>query len=152
MADDRQSTTIAKESFRSFLAAHAAITRKIDARLRRLDQMNLIIYDVLVTLEYEDDHRLRMNMLAEKMMFSKSGLTRVIDKLEEWGYVERRICDDDNRGYYAVLTKRGQQARLEAWNLLEPIIHSHWSAPLGEEMDLNTLKEGFERVVRHSTS
>jgi DNA-binding MarR family transcriptional regulator len=58
--------------------------------------------------------RLRMNLLAGSVLLSKSGLTRLIDRMEAEGLVERCSCPGDRRGYYAVLTPRGEQVFTDA--------------------------------------
>lgn len=67
-------------------------------------------YDVLVHLLHAPDpaHGLRMNDLTERVIISKSGMTRVVDRLVEQEYVERRTYEDNRREVYAVLTDRGR--------------------------------------------
>jgi DNA-binding MarR family transcriptional regulator len=64
-------------------------------------------YEVLWELTNASDNRLRMNELARHLLFTRSGVTRLIDRLEAAGYVERDVCDHDGRGVYAALTESG---------------------------------------------
>ena len=115
-----------KESWRTFLVAYARSTRELDRRLQEAGHVPLEVYDVLVTLEYQVDGRLRFKDLAERIVTSRSGLSRLVDRLEEKGYVRREPCSRDKRGQYAVLTDVGRAARLAAWTVLEPAIYDLW--------------------------
>ncbi len=124
---------IQKDTWRSFLIAHARVTREIDRRLKADGHIPLDIYDVLVTLEFEPTEKLRMSELADRIVFSRSGLTRLIDRLEKQGYVKREACEDDRRGSYAVLTEKGKAARVKAWRTFEPAIQELWGDFIADE-------------------
>ena len=93
--------------WRAFLTAHALISRRLDDDLRNEQQMTLAEYAALVQLAEAPDHRLRMNHLADGIVLSRSGATRLIDRLEADGLVERSHCASDGRGAEAVLTDAG---------------------------------------------
>jgi DNA-binding MarR family transcriptional regulator len=96
-------------AWRGFLQAHAVLTRKLEADLLAEHQLPLASYDVLVQLVEAPDRRLRMTELAQRVLISRSGLTRLVDRLEREGLVRREACDDDARGLFAVLTEAGFQ-------------------------------------------
>ena len=100
------------DAFRALLETHRRLVDAIEARLASRD-LPLSQYDVLVQLSEADERRLRMQELAERVLLSKSGLTRLVDRMESAGYVTREIAKDDARGINAVLTDRGLAA-LEA--------------------------------------
>lgn len=100
-------------AWRSFLRAHAQITRKLEADLIAGHDLPLPSYDVLLQLAESPGRRLRMTELADRVLLSRSGLTRLIDRLEREGLVERAACPNDARGTHAVLTDAGL-ARLRA--------------------------------------
>jgi DNA-binding MarR family transcriptional regulator len=93
--------------WRAFLTAHALVSRRLDDDLRTEQQMTLAEYAALVQLAEADGRRLRMNQLADGIVLSRSGATRLIDRLEADGLVERRNCSSDGRGAEAVLTETG---------------------------------------------
>jgi DNA-binding MarR family transcriptional regulator len=93
--------------WRAFLTAHALISRRLDDDLRTEQQMTLAEYAALVQLAEADGRRLRMNQLADGIVLSRSGATRLIDRLEADGLVERSQCSSDGRGAEAVLTEAG---------------------------------------------
>lgn len=94
-------------AWRSFLRAHAQLTRALEAELLAREQLSLAAYDVLVQLAEAPGRRLRMADLAEALLFSRSGVTRLVDRLERIGLVSRCRADDDGRGVLAELTQCG---------------------------------------------
>jgi DNA-binding MarR family transcriptional regulator len=102
-------------AWRGFLNAHARVVRRLETELEREQGMPLANYDVLVQLAEAPDQALRMSDLALSVLLSRSGLTRLVDRLEREGLVVRRPCPDDARGTLAVLTPAGMQRLQEAW-------------------------------------
>jgi DNA-binding MarR family transcriptional regulator len=93
-----------------FLRAHASILRELDRELRESHGLPLASYEVLLLLADAPERRLRMSQLAERALTSRSGMTRLVERLERDGLVERVRCEEDQRGYYAVLTGAGARA------------------------------------------
>lgn len=121
-----------KFAFQTYLASYNMVVRSISRDMRSQGQMSIEHYDVLVTLEYATGHRLRLSELAERVLLSRSGLTRLVDRLEERGFVNREVCPNDRRGSYAVLTAEGLKAREECWVMLESAIQKHFASKLDE--------------------
>lgn len=94
-------------AWRELLRAHAALTRELDEELRRSHGLPLSSYDVLVNLEGAADGQMRMSELADAVLLSRSGLTRLVERLERDGLLFRADCPDDARGSLAVLTEAG---------------------------------------------
>ena len=94
-------------AWRGLLHAHAALVKALDAELEAAHGLPLSSYEVLLFLAQAPDHRLRMAELADRVLLSRSGMTRMVDRLERDGYIARDTCADDKRGSYAVLTERG---------------------------------------------
>jgi DNA-binding MarR family transcriptional regulator len=97
-------------SWRGFLRVHAALERELDAELTELHGLPLSSYEVLLTVADAPNERMRMSEIADSVLLSRSGVTRLVDRLERDGLVERIPCEDDARGQYAVLTSRGRGA------------------------------------------
>lgn len=91
----------------AFLRAHARIVRELETELQAEQRMALTDYDVLVQLANAEDRRLRMSELADRLLLSRSGATRLVDRLVAQGLVERVMCDVDRRGQWASLTDAG---------------------------------------------
>ena len=95
--------------WRRFVETHAAIVRKLDEDLRANSGLTLSSFEVLFELTRAPGNRLRMAELADRLLFTRSGVTRLVDRLEREGLVERTDCDHDGRGVYAILTEKGFQ-------------------------------------------
>ena len=91
----------------TFLRAHARVTRDIERELEAEQDLSLADYDLLHALAVSDGRRLRMSELAERLALSRSGATRLVDRLEAAGLVDRQTCATDRRGYWATVTEAG---------------------------------------------
>ncbi|MGI5127631.1 MarR family winged helix-turn-helix transcriptional regulator [Pseudonocardia sp. CA-107938] len=94
-------------TWRWFLRAHATITRALENELEAAEKLSLASYDVLVQLAEAPDRRLRMTELADAVLLSRSGVTRLVDRLERMGLVSRCPVESDGRGVAARLTDAG---------------------------------------------
>jgi DNA-binding MarR family transcriptional regulator len=99
--------------WRSYLRTHGEMVRRLERDLMDAAAMPLGWYDVLLQLAEAPEHRLRMADLAERVLLSRSGLTRLVDRLAAEGLVTRAPFPGDGRGLYTVLTDDGL-ARLRA--------------------------------------
>src|SRR5688572_21865451 len=91
------------------LTTHSRLVHDLDAELERDHGLPLSSYEVLMNLADAEGHRLRMGELADRLLLSRSGITRLADRLEKQGLIERQRCDNDGRGYFALLTNRGRE-------------------------------------------
>lgn len=98
----------------TFLRAHAKVVRALESELQAEQELALTDYDVLIQLSAADDRRLRMSDLADRLLLSRSGATRLVDRLVADGLVERVVCDSDRRGQWASLTDAGHRRLREA--------------------------------------
>ena len=102
-------------AWRMFLRAHSTVVRALENELMAEHDLPLASYDVLVQLSEAPDRRLRMTELADRVLLSRSGLTRLVDRLEREGMIRREACPSDARGTLAVLTAAGIARLREAW-------------------------------------
>ncbi|HSV65787.1 MAG TPA: MarR family transcriptional regulator [Mycobacteriales bacterium] len=93
--------------WRALLRAHATVTRRLEHDLVAAHDLPLAWYDVLRQLAEQPGHRMRMTDLADQVLLSRSGLTRLVDRLVTEGLAERAACPNDARGTYTVLTPAG---------------------------------------------
>ena len=91
------------------LRAHAELIRELDAELAREHDMPLSSYEVLLFLNDSEDGRMRMSELADSALLSRSGLTRLVDRLERQGLLTRERCESDARGWFAEITPEGRR-------------------------------------------
>ena len=102
------------EPWRLFLQAHSAVIEALEHDLRERLDLPLTWYEVLLHLQAAPDGRLRMTDLADSLLLSKSGVTRLVDRMEAAGLVERGVCASDRRGSFAVITEPGRALHREA--------------------------------------
>jgi DNA-binding MarR family transcriptional regulator len=95
-------------AWRGLLRAHSELVRTLDAELAREHDMPLSTYEVLLYLNDSDDGRMRMSELADSVLLSRSGLTRLVDRLERDGLLRRERCESDARGLFAEITDEGR--------------------------------------------
>ena len=101
-------------AWRSFLRTHTHVLRSLETDLQAHHKIAIASYDVLVQLAEAPGHRLRMSDLAHAVLLSRSGLTRLVDRLQREGLVQREPDPSDARGLYTVLTSRGRDALRDA--------------------------------------
>ena len=126
-------------AWRAFLRAHATLVRRLEGELVAEHDLALPSYDVLVQLSEAPDRRLRMTELAERVLLSRSGLTRLVDRLARDGLVAREACPDDARGTLAVLTDDEFERLRTAWPTHLRGVAEHLGRLSPEEVDQLTL-------------
>jgi len=94
-------------AWRGFIEAHARVLARLSDELLAEESLPVTWYDVLVQLSESEGQRLRMQDLADRVLLSQSGLTRLVDRLQQAGLVERVRCAEDGRGMFAQLTPHG---------------------------------------------
>ena len=139
--DDRE-----LRAWRGMLRVHAMLTKALDADLDAAHGLPLSSYEVLMHLDDADGQRMRMSDLAATVILSRSGLTRLVDRLEREGLIERQSCDSDARGSFATLTPAGrrklQAARATHLAGVRSLFLDHFSP---EELEL--LAAAWERLL-----
>lgn len=138
-------------AWRAFLEAHAYVTELLGRELRAEQQLPLSWYDVLIHLREADDHRLRMQQLADRVLLSKSGLTRLIDRMEHAGLVRREACPSDRRGTFAELTGKGLTALRQSAPTHIRGIREHFTSLLTDEEAL-VIETVMDRIAASSRS
>lgn len=94
-------------AWRGLLQAHARVTQLLDAQMHAEHGLSVSAYEVLMFLADAPDHRMRMSDIADRVLLSRSGCTRLVDRLVELGYVTRCAESTDGRGLNARLTQAG---------------------------------------------
>lgn len=101
------------QAWRGLVRAHGCLVKRLDAQLEAEHGLSLTSFEVLRGLAESDAGKMRMHDIASAVQLSRSGLTRLIDRLERDGLVARCSCENDARGAYAVITDSGR-AKAEA--------------------------------------
>jgi DNA-binding MarR family transcriptional regulator len=133
--------------WRSFLRAHASIAGRLERDLIADHGLPLAWYDVLLQLAEAPGHRMRMTDLAERVLLSRSGLTRLVDRLAADGLVERAACPSDARGTYTVITGGGLRRLREAAPTHLRGIGEYVAGPLSGE-ELETLRGLLHKLLQ----
>src|SRR6266850_322951 len=102
------------ESWIAFLRSHAAIIRELSAQLQREHDLTLNDYEVLLHLSHAEGGMIRRVDLAESVLLTASGITRLLEGLERAGFVCKETCSSDARVSYAKLTEAGAEKLREA--------------------------------------
>ena len=136
-------------TWRAFIRAHANVTRLLERELEGAGGLTLSELDVLITLESAAGQALRLTDLAERVLLTKSGITRLVDRLEEMGLVERRPCPVDRRGQNAVLTPKGREAHRRTIGVhLRSVATAFSDHVAGSER--GPLRAALERISEHA--
>jgi DNA-binding MarR family transcriptional regulator len=102
-------------AWRAFLRAHSTMLRRISRDLDEAGLPPLPWYDVLAALRDAPEHRLRQVELAERVLLSNSGLSRLLDRIEAKGLLRRATCDTDRRSFYIELSPEGERMLARMW-------------------------------------
>ena len=124
-----------------------SLLKTFDRELQDGGSLPLTWYDVLIQLFAAPDGRMRMQTLADLVVLSRSGLTRLVDRMEREGLVRREPSSEDRRGYYAIITQDGQKALQKAQPIHEDGIYEHFTRHL-DEADLEALLTAITKVRR----
>jgi DNA-binding MarR family transcriptional regulator len=135
----------AVEVFVRLVRGHAAVTREMNAQLVADHGLTINDYEALLHLARADERRMRRVDLAERLLLTPSGVTRLLDGLEQAGYVDRDACASDRRVTYAVLTDAGLEKLREASKSHVADIRSFFETRFSEE-ELDRLIELLDRL------
>jgi DNA-binding MarR family transcriptional regulator len=133
-------------AWRGLLRAYSSLAKRLDARLENEHGMPLTSYEVLHRLQDCQDGRMRMCDLAEQAQLSRSGLTRLVDRLERDGLLERCSCDHDARGAYACLTASGRDRLIAARVTHLAVVREQFLSRFSEG-ELIALVESWDRIA-----
>ena len=133
-------------AWRGMLRVHAALVKELDAELEAQHGLPVTSYDVLVNLAEAPDGRLRMRDLADAVLLSRSGLTRLVDRLEREGLLRRVPCPSDARGAFAEITPAGRDKLAEARPTHRAGVRARFLDRL-EPAELERLAAALDRVL-----
>jgi DNA-binding MarR family transcriptional regulator len=138
-------------AWRTFLKAHATIINLIERDLVTAKRPPLSTYDVLIELYEAPEHRLRMHELAARVVLSRSGLTRLVDRLEAEGLLTRDRSGTDRRGAYAVITEQGIEALHQTWPIYARGIAEYFAEWLTLE-EAQILESALRRILQATSN
>lgn len=112
-------------AWQTIVRVQARVVARAEDALAEAGLPPLVWHDVLRTLEGHE-HGVRMFEVADAIVMSRSGLTRLIDRLEEGGLVERRTCPSDRRGAFIAITAAGEETLAKMWAVYEAVIREEF--------------------------
>jgi DNA-binding MarR family transcriptional regulator len=133
------------EAWGTLTRTHAAITERLQAALAQGDFPPLPWYEVLATLSEAPEQRLKMGELAERLVITRGGLTKLVDRLVRAGLLERTFCETDRRVSYATVTPSGAELLEE----MRPVVIEELKVAFAAKLSVaeaNELRETLERV------
>ena len=136
-------------AWRGMLRAHAAMAKALDAQLEASHGLQLSSYEVLTYLADAEEERMRMCDLASSILLSRSGLTRLVDRLQREGLLERVACSDDARGQFAKLTPAGREKLRAARDTHLAGVRAMF-LDLFSPDELETLGDSWDRVLERA--
>ena len=135
-------------AWRLYFESAMALIDVLGAEMERDAGIPMRWYDVLINLEDEPDG-LRMKDLAERILYSKSGFTNVVDRMEKEGLVERVRPENDRRSILVVMTAAGRVKMTEARKGHRAALDEHFSRHLSDS-DIKALTRAFEKLSEHA--
>ena len=135
-------------AWRLYVESALALIDLLDTELEQAAGIPLRWYDALVHLE-ESPEGIPMNELAERILYSKSGFTRVVDRMEKAGLVRRVRPDHDRRSILVVLTDQGTETMEHARRYHRDGIERHFSQHLSQA-DVKALSRALEKISTHA--
>jgi DNA-binding MarR family transcriptional regulator len=135
-----------QRAWRGLLRAHACLAKRLDTALDQAHGLPLSSFEVLDRLEDASSGRMRMCDLAEQAQLSRSGLTRLVDRLEREHLLERCSCEQDARGSFACLTDAGRERLEEARVTHMAVVREQFFARFSE-VELSLLADMCQRIA-----
>jgi len=132
--------------WRLFITANIKLLDRIEAKFSQAGLPPMEWYDVLLTLKEAPEYRLRLSELAEKVLLSRSNLTRLVDRLEKADLLRRESCSSDRRGTFSVLTEAGLAMQQEMWIVYAEGIAELFGCHLDDE-ELYVMQRVFNRML-----
>ena len=139
-----QRSAVEERAWRGLVRAHACLVKRLDAALESEHGLPLSSFEVLQRLARAEGGKLRMHDVAASVLLSRSGLTRLVDRLERDGLVDRCSCENDARGAYAVITEAGRE-RAAAAKASQRALVRELLASRCDEAELEQLADLLER-------
>jgi DNA-binding MarR family transcriptional regulator len=116
-----------------FLTAHTRLVDRVEQDFKQAELPPFEWYDVLIALKQAPNQQLRLSELAEQLLVNRTNVTRLADRLENAGLIQRKVCKDDRRGAFAVLTKAGLEMQQKMWTVYSQSIGQYFGRHLTQK-------------------
>ena len=139
------------QAWLNLLQVHAVVGAKIEAELDAACGLSLAEHEVLLRLAHAPDDQLRMYDLSDLLLLSKSGITRLVDRLEKRGLIARELWEQDRRVIHARLSEEGRAVLERAKPVLARAVDDFFSSHLSDR-DIASLRGALKRVLQANGS
>ena len=119
-------------AWRKFLSTHVVLIEQIEQDLVKADLPPLTWYDILFAISEAPEKKLRLHELAQTVLLSRSNVTRLVDRLEKAGFLQREQCSSDRRGAFATISDEGLTILEQMWSIYEAAILKYFACHLDE--------------------
>lgn len=126
------------DAWRAVVTSHAAVTERVQKALAAADLPPLSWFELLAAIKRSPSGRPRMSELADRLTLSRGGITKLVDRLQGAGYLERVSCAEDRRALQAELTSAGENMLAEMRAVYESELEPHLGRLSSEEAELIT--------------
>jgi DNA-binding MarR family transcriptional regulator len=145
---DDDFTELEGNAWGGLLGMHARMMRAIEADLQARAGISHAEFEVLLRLSWAKDHRLRLQDLEARTIMSRSGISRIVERLEKAGLVTRETAPEDKRGAYAVLSRAGQVAFVAALRSHVALVRGNFLG-LYSELELQQMAAFWQKQKAH---
>lgn len=135
-----------KSLWKLFLTVHTRLVERVEQDFRQAGLPPFEWYDVLIALKQAPDQKLRLSELADALLVNRTSVTRLVDRIEEAGLIQREVCKSDRRGAFAVLTKAGLKKQQEMWTVYARSIEKYFGRHLTEK-DMKVLTKALSTML-----
>ena len=137
---------LSAQAWGSVLRVHASLVPRLDARLQAECKLSLAWYDVLLELNHAPERRLRMSDLGQRVVLSRTRVSRVVDELQGAGLVRREANEEDRRSAFAAMTTEGRRVFRQAAPRYLDAIEEEFAGRL-TVAELTALRDALEGVL-----
>jgi DNA-binding MarR family transcriptional regulator len=147
----KEATQATQDAWKGILFVHSRVVRALEADLMGYADLPLDWLDVMNRLNEHSEKRLRAHELADASLFTRSGLTRLVDRIEDAGYVRREHSKTDRRGVYIALTEAGVGKLESLWPDFATSIQNHFGRHLSHG-DIKAITVAMNKVLQANTN
>jgi len=137
-----------REAWIAIAQTHAAVTGRLQEALTAAELPPLPWFEVLATLDRADEQRMKMGDLAEALVITRGGLTKLVDRLIKAGLLERTFCETDRRVSYATLLPAG----VELLEEMRPVVRGELAVAFSANLSADQAEELREMLERIRSS
>lgn len=134
------------QTWSALFEAHPIAVKKVENLIKAKSPLGLDEYDFMLCLSREPLHRARLALLADKTLYTRSGVSRVSKRMLERGYIKLEQCEEDKRGSFAVLLPKGIEALKKSWAIYSSAIVETLEPCLNVE-EAKTLEKLLGKII-----